>query len=493
MMDQYDVLFVLFGFGAILFLLSLWFSRKDLGKRERFKDIFLVTNRNTGFFSAGFSIASTWIWAPALFISAQKAYEQGIVGFMWFFIPNVLCLIIFAFFAEKLRNQMPQGYTLTEYIRKRFSSRVHSLYLIQFLVLQICSFAVQLLAGGFVLNWLTGIDFWIITIFLALLALSYALLSGMKASVLTDFVQMLIIVFVGGGIILWTVIEADGLNTVLKGIGGVSRQYNHFFNTDGIEVMVTFGIINAVGLLSGPFGDQTFWQRTFSIKKPSVKSSFFLGAFLFAIVPLAFSLLGFIASGLSLSIENPQLINIYTIQSLLPSWVLLPFVVVLLSGLLSTLDSNLCAISSILSVDFGERLYHKKLNAKETLNLSRISMIALAICGILIANIPKLTILYLFLFYGTLRATTLLPTILTILNTKIVERGVFFGLLLSFFLGIPLFILGKLLGSWQMELLGSLLTVLLSGITAWAYSYYYNHRKPYLKQEIPITESSKKI
>lgn len=31
------------------------------------------------------SIASSWIWAPAIFISSQQAYANGLAGFLMFF------------------------------------------------------------------------------------------------------------------------------------------------------------------------------------------------------------------------------------------------------------------------------------------------------------------------------------------------------------------------------------------------------------------------
>ena len=47
------------------------------------------------------SIASTWIWAPALFVSSQIAYQYGLSGFLMFLIPNVLTLLIFGFVCDK--------------------------------------------------------------------------------------------------------------------------------------------------------------------------------------------------------------------------------------------------------------------------------------------------------------------------------------------------------------------------------------------------------
>ena len=51
------------------------------------KKEFLVANREIGTFSGALSVAATWIWAPALFVSATKAYTSGIPGLFWFTVP----------------------------------------------------------------------------------------------------------------------------------------------------------------------------------------------------------------------------------------------------------------------------------------------------------------------------------------------------------------------------------------------------------------------
>lgn len=58
-------------------------------------DDFHVANRNLGTVISMLSIAATWIWAPALFVSSTQAYSTGIPGLFWFLVPNVLCLIFF--------------------------------------------------------------------------------------------------------------------------------------------------------------------------------------------------------------------------------------------------------------------------------------------------------------------------------------------------------------------------------------------------------------
>jgi Na+/proline symporter len=426
--------------------------------REATKAEFLVASRNLGTWSSAFSIAATWIWAPALFIAAEEAYTRGFVGLFWFTVPNVACLIIFGFFAERMRERLPEGYTLSHYVRQRFSPRVQRLYWVELIGLATCSFAVQLLAGGLVVSALTGIPFVWVTLAFAAIALSYSLFSGLRGSVATDVAQLAVIFLIGVVVIPWAVAQA-GLSTVPSGYAGLSGEYRSLWAGAGSKTAWSFGIPVTLGLLAGPFGDQSFWQRAFATEQRHVRRAFTRGALLFAVVPLLMSLLGFVAAGSGWETANPELIAVETVRRLLPTWVLLPLTVLLLSGLASTLDSNLCAIASLVGHDMTPE-------GASGVRMARFAMTLLAVGGVCIANVPGMQILYLFLFYGTLRAATLLPTALSLTNLRLSERGVFWGILAAFCLGLPVFAWGNFQKLPEIALIGSLTTVLLSGACA---------------------------
>ena len=73
-------------YGATMIALTAWITK---GRRQD-KVEFLLANRGIGVLPGAMSIAASWIWAPALFIASQKAYEQGIAGLFWFTFPNPL-------------------------------------------------------------------------------------------------------------------------------------------------------------------------------------------------------------------------------------------------------------------------------------------------------------------------------------------------------------------------------------------------------------------
>lgn len=432
-------------------------------KQAKDAESFHVADRRIGAGIGAMSIAATWIWAPALFISAEKAYTSGIPGLFWFLVPNVLCLILFIPFAKRMRAKYPNGITLTGYMAETYhSSKVKGAYAFQMGALAVLSTAVQLLAGGKMIATITGIPFWIVTIALAAIAYSYSRFSGIKASVATDVVQLGIILLGCALIVPWLLSKAGGMPTVIAGLGSITGEYTSLTSEAGLAVFLSFGLPTAVGLISGPFGDQCFWQRTFAIRKDRLGRSFFFGALLFGLVPLTMSMVGFAAAGTGFIAKDTSMVNMEFIMSVLPAWVLAPFLMMCLSGLLSTVDSNLCAAASM-TTDWQ---ITGKLENGDNIRISRHVMLALLAVSILIANIPGLTVTHLFLFYGTLRASTLLPTVLTLLGKKLSASGVYSGIVASLCVGLPVFAIGNIynLSAWKTA--GSLISVLTSGIVA---------------------------
>lgn len=456
-------LIVLLSYAAVMLGSTVLMTKKE-NNIERF----CVGNRNTGWFISALSIAATWIWAPALFTSTENAYTKGFAGLFWFLVPNVLCLILFIPFAKRIREEMPEGITLSGYMYDKYKSKsVRNTYLFQLGALSALSTGVQLLAGSKILSMLTGIPFWIMTIIMAAIAYSYSQFSGIKASILTDSIQMVFMLVVSVCFVIFGIKNGHGVETLVVGLGGIKGDAGSLFSDRGLEIFLEFGLPTTVGLISGPFGDQCFWQRAFCVKKDKIGRAFFVGAILFGIVPLSMGILGFIGAGIGYTAADTGVINFELISTLFPAWAVIPFLFMIVSGLLSTIDSNLCAISSLTTDIFKDK----------SLGMTKITMILLLVIGIAVANIPGLTVTYLFLMYGTLRASTLLPTIFTLKGARLKAQGVVSGIICALVIGLPIFAYGNINGIAIYKTIGSLTTVILSGAVALAVSKIARCRK----------------
>lgn len=414
------------------------------------------------------TIAATWIWAPALFISAQKAYQHGWLGLFWFLVPNVLCLIVFGFFAYRIKERWPFGYTLPLALQYVYESRrVERLYVFTMGGLAILSYAVQLVAGAAIFHMLLGIPRELVILGFGMLVPLYVMRGGNLSSVLSDRVQMIVMLVAALVIVPVVIYEAGGIQTLAAGLGGVTGEYSAFWDEKGQELFWAFGLVVTISLMAGPFGDQSFYQRVWASEGNPIPQ-FALGALIFMVVPLLIGLLGLVAAGAAMDVKA-QTVNISVIGEYAP-YLLVPFLLILLAGLTSTMDSMLSALMSLWVVDVEKGLV--RLGMDDFYRKVRTRIWLGAIVGILIALIPGITILTLFLFYGTLRASTFGPTVITLLswgNSKdqnlAMEPAMFWGIIASLVMGLPVSAYGLIGGHSDWVLWGILLTFGISTIS----------------------------
>lgn len=455
-----------------MLLITYFFAR---WKAWRTVEGFLAAERRVPWWLSGPSIAASWIWAGALFVSIQMAYEKGLAGIFWFTFPNIIALAIFAFLGLKIRSKFNLGYTLPEYIRQTFQSRrVHKLVLIPFFFGQLIAVTFNVFAGGLIISFLTGIPLTVVMPALIFITLSYTLISGLEASIVTDFVQLILI---ASGIIVivpWAVSSGGGISALRAGLKGTSGTLNLF----DPAIMLSFGLVSSIGLISQTITDQQYWQRVFASKKEDIGKAFLFGAFLFGLVPIGLSLLGFLAANPALGIllpagTDPALIGILTVNQLTGVSVAVIYTIIMLSGLTSTIDSAMSATSSLWVTD-GMRYFQrqkegidKHLSAgnadRNVIRQSRFAMLGISLAGLLLAYISYFFagfgIKQLFLISISVAASTSMPMVLSLYRRRISERGVFWGILTALVIGMPLFIYANYLNREALVAFASLFMI----------------------------------
>lgn len=323
---------------------------------------------------------------------------------------------------------------------------------------------VQLYAGGSLVALLTGIPLPIVMVILTAIVLAYTLISGLQASIGTDYLQLGMI-FVIGSIILPLLTMATGdLKTISAGFAGIEGIQNML----DPGVAFSFGIVTSIGLIAGSIADQSNWQRAFAIREKDIVKSFILGSILFGIVPVCLSIIGFIAANPASHVILPagvdvSMIGIQTIATFLPSWAVILFAVGFLAILSSSFDAGLCAASSLWVTDVVKHSTDTK-----AVSSARKSMIAVAVLGLLIAlavaYIPNFGLQQLWWIFNTIAACVVVPTVLSLYWEKLNERGVFWGVLIAFIVGIPLFIYSNIIDKPAWIVVSSLFIIMVSTI-----------------------------
>ena len=445
---------VLIGIFWVIMISLTWFvSRED--KWRHTGSGFLVAERNLNWIFGSASIAASWVWAPALFVSVQKTYELGLAGAFWFTAPNVVALVVFAWLAPRIRDRFPSGITFPEWMRFRFGGgAVHKVYLIPYIWYQIMAICVQVFVGGLMLNYLTGVDLNVLMLAMLAVGLTYSLISGLRASVVTDFVQMAFIVVGLIVVIPWVVIAA-GEGAISGGLNGI-RGSSNIFNP---SIVWSFGIVTSIGLIAGAISDQQYWQRSFAIRRGELRKAFVVGGVLFGLVPASLAILGFIAANPAVGVVPPEgtglpMIGVATVVALLPKAAAVFFVVMLLAGLTSTLDSGLCAASALFAVDVAPLGVSSDLGAGSTgaaedadrrlVRRARVGMFLMAFVGLGMAYLVQFVFSLdrLWWIFNGVATCFVVPTILSIFWPRLSRQGVLASISVSL-LGMVAFVYGN--------------------------------------------------
>ncbi|MGI6681073.1 MAG: sodium:solute symporter family protein [Bdellovibrionota bacterium] len=419
-------------------------------------DTFLVANRSVPWIFNGLSIAATWIWGPALFLSSSQAFTSGYVGVFWFLLPNFTCFYIYIFFAQKFKNYLPYGYTLAEFMRKKYKNNttVHFTYILLILLCQITALVLNSVIGAKLISMLTGINTNVVILLIIAITTAYSLISGFQASIITDCFEMIIIYAFIIIIIPIAIYKTGGIETIRNNIGGLHNNINLL----DINTIKYFAIPSFITLWTGPITDQMFFQRVMGSNKNNVTKSFLSASLMYIIVPFALSLLGYIGVELFRSgkilLNDEQLIGGIVISSLFEKFVISFYCITILAGLCSTIDSALCATCSIGYVDIYET-YLKKNKKLSAINISRLFIISIAIISTIIAFL-KPNLKAMFFIIGTIRAAGFFPTILTLFGKLSLPIAIPFAIGSAIFLSLPLSIYSNLHNIEDLVIISSL-------------------------------------
>lgn len=432
-------------FVALMLTSTYLFGRKA-GTRSG--SAFLVLNRQVPWWLGGPSIAASWTWAVALMISVQMGYQHGIAGVFWFTVPNIFAVLMYVWLGPQIRKVLPEGYSLPEWMHTRFKDRrVTYLYLFVYYYYQVLAITVQVYAGSHLLAAATGVAPVLLMPTILVVTLAYGIISGLQASLITDVIQMFLII-VPGWIIAGLVTSAADGSMNFQGVsaGGGLNPFEPRF-------MLTTGLITSVGLISGAICDQQFWQRCLAVKESHIKRTFVFGALLFASVPLSLSLLGFVAGSSSVGLNLPadfdaSLVGFAIVTHLLPAGVAVLYLYMLLAGLCSTLDSALSAASSLDALLQKKPWDGERLDKEISVSRARRSMIVISVIGLALAygveSIPGFGLKYFWWFFNSIAACMVIPTVLSLFWGRLSAKGILIGSSLGIFAGLPLVIFSSL-------------------------------------------------
>ncbi len=260
------VLLLLIGFYGLTFLLSTVVS-----KNANNVDGYMVSSGAVGFGISAASMTATWIWAASFYGAATSGYKYGLSGPMHYGFWGALMIFFIYPFGLRFRALAPNAHTLAEIMHARHGSASQLILAISNLLGSVISLMVNFTAAGALVAVLSPLSFQTGVLIAGVGVLSYTLYSGFRASILTDFAQVVAMMLVAVILIPWILFNLGGVSVLNEGFSQITAQQADFFSSKAI---LEQGAPFFVAVLAYAIGNQTIAQRLFAVRQDLIKPTF---------------------------------------------------------------------------------------------------------------------------------------------------------------------------------------------------------------------------
>lgn len=433
------VIALYFAVVAVGAVYATWKERRE--GQETSADYFLA-GRNTGWFIIGASLFSSNIGSEHLVGLAGTGAASGVaVAQFEILAAFILLLLGWLFTPFYLRSGV---YTMPEFLERRYSPAARwylaGISIIGYVITKI---SVTIFAGGVVFTSLMGIDFWTGAIIVVVATGIYTLFGGLRAVLITDTIQMVVLI---GGSIVVTLVGLDAVG----GWGELTRaagpEFMDMWKPASDPAFPWTGILFGAPILGVWYWctDQFIVQRVLAARnlKEARRGTVFAG-FLKLLPLFIFVIPGVIAAVLArqgkLQLDAPDQALPTLVGTLLPSGLRGLVVAGLLAALMSSLSSVFNSTSTLITWDVYKKL-KPAATEKQLVLVGRLSTGVLVVLGLLWIPLMKLISGQLYQYIQSVQAYIAPPItavfLLGLFWARLNARGAMSALLVGFVLGM---------------------------------------------------------
>ncbi|MGB6102870.1 MAG: sodium:solute symporter family protein [Pusillimonas sp.] len=319
--------------------------------------------------------AATWGGLAAII-----GYGLGAASPRWLMIP----------LGRRMRELIPRGHTLTEFVIMRYGKAMYGLVLIIMMFYMFITMAAEITAIAKLVALLAPVPLWVTAAIVMGATLLYTSYGGLPASIFTDKVQIVLIVPLLLVLLALGWQATGGLAPAFAGLQDKAPQLLDLTDPVGVKAGLTFFV--AI-LLTGLF-HQGNWQRVYSARDTrTMRRGFLLGG-LFA-GPFIFVMGLFGLAFVGLGHTGDSSVALFSVLlSHIPAWFAVALIPLGLALVMSTADTTISAVSSLIAVDV--RRLTPGISKTTLMALSRWLIFLLAI-PVMIVAAQGYSVLYLFL------------------------------------------------------------------------------------------------
>lgn len=392
------------GYGLLLGFSALWIALGIYwGRRARGLDGYMVAGRNVGLALGTATAVATWVTSNTTMLAPQFAIQMGVLGMLAYSSAS-LGLIMFSGVAGRIRRLMPRGYTSGEFVRLRYGRAAWSLFLAISLFYAMTWMVSMGMAGGLLLEALSGIPYVVGMTSILFVCVVYTLFGGLFAVIGTDFIQSMLIL-VGVIVVAIAVVTAVPLETVW--------EHTRVHRPALLDVLFPAALMSFFNnLLFGigeVFHSNVWWARAFAMREGVGARAYALAGLIWLPIPIAAGFIALAAPVLGVDIARPDMIGPLVAGTVLGKVGSVVVFVLVFSSIASSVDSLLAASSQLVTVDVYQQLVRPHANAERLRNVAAAVILGMGLLTWLVC-LPRIGTLASVLFFaGPLVGSTLWP------------------------------------------------------------------------------------
>jgi sodium/pantothenate symporter len=418
--SAFATIVMLVGFFGFTYLLTL-----SIRERKENVDGFMVSTGAIGYGFSASSMTATWVWAASFYAAAEAGYIYGISGPIHYGLWGALMIMCIYPFGKRFRQLAPHAHTLAEMVHARHGSSSQMMLAVSNIAGSLISLTANFTAAGALVYMLTPFSFGTGVVAVAVGVLAYTVWSGFRASVLTDYVQL--VAMMGAAVIIIPVIffAAGGPEMISTGMDTLAEQNPQKADFWSKDAFLYQGAPYMVAVLAYAIGNQTIMQRLFSVRVDRIKSTFVTATLGYAGTVIGLGMLGVLAAMIGMQPVDGSTNNLIPQMGVefLPTALIVALFIMVIGSLSSTADSDLSALSSIAMTDiYGKNIARGRVKAKTMLLIGRMTMVGATACGVVLA-FANFNILDLLVFVGGLWGALVFPVIASFYWNRITSRA----------------------------------------------------------------------
>lgn len=421
-------LLILLGFYGVTFLLTL-----RIGKKQENADGYMTASGSVGYGMSAASMTATWIWAASFYAAASSGYKYGVSGAIHYGFWGALMILFIYPFGRRFRELAPNASTLAEIIHARHGTSSQMILAGSNVVGSVISLMVNFTAAGALVAILSPLSFVQGVVIAGVGVLSYTLWSGFRASVFTDFAQLVAMILAAVIIIPMIFFKLGGPTLFETGMSNLTLEQQDFFSTTAI---LEQGAPFFVAVLAYAIGNQTIAQRLFAVREDLIKSSFLTATIGYGSIVIGLGMLGLLALLAGITPIDGDLNNLIPqmAATYLPPFMVAMLFIMVIGSLSSTADSDLSALSAIVMTDvYGKHITNNNPDPTKLLWVGRLTMVVAATLGVVFASL-KLDILSMLIFVGALWGSIVFPVIASLYWDRVSNAAFTVSVAVSFLL-----------------------------------------------------------